>query len=48
MKANFNAKERTVDDWAKLLKAADERFVIKEVTQPEGSQLQIIDVQWDT
>jgi hypothetical protein len=48
MKANFNAKERTVDDWTKMLRAADERFAIKEVTQPQGSQLQIIDVQWDT
>ena len=48
MKANFNAKEPNVDDWAKILKAADERFTIKEVMQPKGSQLQIIDVQWHT
>ncbi|KAL5115576.1 hypothetical protein ACEQ8H_006552 [Pleosporales sp. CAS-2024a] len=47
MKACFNAKERSVEDWTKLLKAADERFVIKDVVQPKGSQLHIIDVQWD-
>lgn len=47
MKACFNAKERTVEDWTGLLKEADRRFVIRSVVQPEGSQLQIIDVQWD-
>ncbi|KAH5652259.1 hypothetical protein HBI51_076110 [Parastagonospora nodorum] len=47
MKACFNAKERSVEDWTNLLKAADERFAIRNVTQPKGSQLQIIEVQWD-
>lgn len=44
MKACFNAKERDINDWRSLLKKADERFMIKEVKRPEGSQLQIIDV----
>lgn len=48
MKECFNAKERDIDDWTELLKKADERFVIADVKRPEGSQLQIIDVQWDT
>jgi predicted O-methyltransferase YrrM len=48
MKGCFNAKERSAEDWTKMLKAADERFMIKDVIQPKGSQLQIIDVQWDS
>jgi hypothetical protein len=46
MKACFNAKERDMNDWRALLSKADERFVMKEVKRPEGSQLQIIDVEW--
>lgn len=46
MKMCFNAKERDIQAWTDLLKKADERFVIRGVKVPEGSQLQIIDVEW--
>jgi precorrin-6B methylase 2 len=48
MKECFNAKERDVNDWAALLKKADERFAIADIKRPEGSQLQIVDVKWET
>ncbi|KAF2707636.1 S-adenosyl-L-methionine-dependent methyltransferase [Pleomassaria siparia CBS 279.74] len=47
MKECFNAKERDINDWTALLKKADERFVIADVKRPEGSQLQIIEVNWE-
>jgi hypothetical protein len=46
MKECFNAKERDITAWTELLKKADERFEIRDVKRPEGSQLQIIDVEW--
>lgn len=46
MKGCFNAKERDIQAWTELLKKADERFEIRDVKRPEGSQLQIIDVEW--
>jgi hypothetical protein len=46
MKELCNAKERNIGDWEALLKQADERFEIVEVKRLEGSQLQIMDVEW--
>jgi len=46
MKECFNAKERNIGDWEKLLREADGRLGIVEVKGVEGSQLQIIDVEW--
>ncbi|KAF4633293.1 hypothetical protein G7Y89_g4831 [Cudoniella acicularis] len=47
MGAVFNSRERTVNEWAVLLKDADPRFVLKGVTEPKGSALGIIEVIWD-
>lgn len=47
MKECFNAKERNIEDWTALLKKADARFEILEVKRPQGSQLQIIDIEWN-
>jgi hypothetical protein len=46
MKEMFNSKERNIEDWTTLLNQADERFHIKEVKRPQGSALQIIDLEW--
>jgi hypothetical protein len=46
MKESFNAKERDEGDWRALLKKADKRFRVVGIKVPEGSMLQIIDVQW--
>lgn len=46
MKGCFNAKERDERAWKELLRMADERFEVRGVARPEGSQLQIIDVEW--
>lgn len=47
MAAAFNAQERTLGEWESLFSAADSRFVLKGVTEPEGSALGIIEVVWD-
>ncbi|TVY28476.1 O-methyltransferase [Lachnellula hyalina] len=41
-----NSRERDLDDWAKLFREADERFVFKGGKQPEGSSLWILEVEW--
>ncbi|KAI2468973.1 S-adenosyl-L-methionine-dependent methyltransferase [Annulohypoxylon bovei var. microspora] len=46
MGAAFNAQERTVSDWKGILQNADARFVLKDVIQPKGSALALIDVRW--
>lgn len=46
MKEMFNSKESNIEDWEALLKRADEHLKIVEVKRPEGSTLQIIDVEW--
>ena len=46
MKECFNAKERDEGDWRALLEKADKRFHVGGIKMPEGSMLQIIDVQW--
>ncbi|KAI0469792.1 S-adenosyl-L-methionine-dependent methyltransferase [Xylariaceae sp. FL0804] len=47
MGAAFNAQERTVNDWKGILRNADARFVLKDVIQPKGSALALVDVRWD-
>ena len=37
--ATFNARERTAADWKTLVEGADPGFVLKSVTEPEGSAL---------
>lgn len=41
-----NAKERDRGEWAALLRAADERFRIREIRRAEGSMLSCIEVVW--
>jgi hypothetical protein len=46
MKELFNAKERSENDWRKLLASADERFNVVDIITPLGSQLGIVVVEW--
>ncbi|KAI1502262.1 S-adenosyl-L-methionine-dependent methyltransferase [Biscogniauxia marginata] len=46
MRTVFNGKERSLDDWKRLLAAADPRFELKQVTTPEGAKLSVIEVVW--
>jgi hypothetical protein len=47
MGAVFNAQERTVSDWRRILQEADSGFVLQGVVQPKGSALALIDVRWE-
>lgn len=42
MKEVQNAEERDADDWAGLFVTADRRFVLRDIIEPEGSDLAII------
>lgn len=46
MKAIFNSQERTTDEWTALLKEAGPNFVLKNVIEPRGSALGILEVIW--
>lgn len=46
MGAVFNSLERTVSEWKALLRNADPRFVLKQVIEPKGSALGIIEIDW--
>jgi O-methyltransferase domain len=39
-----NAKERSIQDWGKLAKLADERLVVKTATQPPGIAFAVIEI----
>ncbi|RYP66866.1 hypothetical protein DL769_005898 [Monosporascus sp. CRB-8-3] len=43
----FNGQERTVKEWTALLAEADPRFVVKQVIEPKGSALGIIEAVWN-
>ncbi|RYP50588.1 hypothetical protein DL768_003933 [Monosporascus sp. mg162] len=43
----FNGRERYLHEWKALLAAADERFVLQRVIEPERSLLAILEVVWD-
>ncbi|KAK7977033.1 S-adenosyl-L-methionine-dependent methyltransferase [Apiospora saccharicola] len=43
----FNARERTLKEWKALLVAADERFVLKQLIEPERSMLALLEIVWD-
>ncbi|EQK98076.1 hypothetical protein G6O67_007694 [Ophiocordyceps sinensis] len=47
MAAVFNGRERSVAEWKALLAEADPRFVLKTVTEPEGSAMAIFEVIFD-
>ena len=42
----FNAKVRELEDWKELFTAADPRFAIVGVKDPQDSRLGFIEVQW--
>ncbi|KAJ3536842.1 hypothetical protein NM208_g6551 [Fusarium decemcellulare] len=44
MRQVFNARERGIDDWEALLKAADSRLHLQGVRQPEGSNMSLLTV----
>lgn len=46
MLALFNSKERTSEQWADLIKRADQRFVIESVTSMPPGSLALIGLVW--
>jgi hypothetical protein len=42
-----NAKERDLGEWKALFTEADARFVLKDLKQPSGSRLSIIEITWE-
>jgi len=46
MIAILNGRERDVDDWKSLFNRVDSRFQYVGVTQPEGSNLALIEACW--
>lgn len=46
MMALFNSKERTSEQWADLVKRADQRFVIESVTPMPPGPLALIVLVW--
>jgi hypothetical protein len=42
----YNAQERTARDFERVLKVADERFVLEGVRRPEGSTMSLVEVGW--
>lgn len=45
MMTNFNAKEREIGDWEKVLKMADARLEITKRVKPESSVFSIMEVE---
>jgi hypothetical protein len=48
MKAAFNSKERTVDEWRLLFWEADERFKLADVQVGGGQGLAVLRFTWDS
>jgi hypothetical protein len=42
-----NAKERELGEWKALFEQVDSRFVFRDMKQPEGSRLAILEVVWE-
>ena len=42
----FNSKERDADEWASLLRQADERFKLVDIKRPFRSKLSFIEIVW--
>lgn len=42
----MNARERAKDEWVALFHHADTRFVLKEIIEPQGSDMGIIEFVW--
>lgn len=41
-----NGKERGLDDWKELISMVNPRLKIVRVSQPSGSRLSVIELQW--
>lgn len=46
--AFLNGGERTLEGWKTLFATADAGFVLKSVTEPEGSALAILEFVWQS
>ena len=46
MKAKFNSKERSADDWKALFEAVDRRFKVQRIKCTPGSILSVIEAVW--
>ena len=42
----LNGKERVLDDWEGMIRAADERLSLEAVNQPYGSHLSALQIGW--
>ena len=47
MQVTVNAREREVDDWAELFRAADPRYKFLKAWKPEKSRMCFIEAEWD-
>ncbi|KAF2264998.1 putative O-methyltransferase [Lojkania enalia] len=47
MKAVFNSKERSIEDWKELFEKADPRFIYQSADVPAGSNLAIMRLHWE-
>lgn len=48
MAACFNSAARTRADWLHLIEEADKRFCLQNISQPNGSDMSIIETVWKT
>lgn len=46
MLAAFNAYERELEDWERIVKEADQRFGPVKYTQVPGALLAVLEVEW--
>lgn len=46
MAYTFNSRERTLADWRALFGEADPRFVLKNVIEPKGSAMSLLEFVW--
>ena len=47
MLESFNSRERDLQDWNELLRAADERLTLVNVVHPLGSVMSVMEVAFD-
>jgi hypothetical protein len=47
MAALFNVRDRTINDWKEVLSQANGRFVLRNMIEPKGSALSILEVIWE-
>lgn len=47
MLAQFNSRERTAKGWESLFLSADPRFRLRQIKQPPGSLMSVIEAGWE-